>query len=117
MDKLESAQLDFMGAATALNVQTARLRLMIENYNSTLRDAREKCEALKDIVSERFTVDGYIEAGPMYEYSESLTKAFLAMKRAEIEPPEFLDIAPKPTLPEKGFASPYHPGDPNAPAY
>ena len=117
MDKLKSAQLDFMGAATALNVQTARLRLMIENYNSTLRDAREKCEALNDLVSDRFTVDGCIEDAHMHEYSERLTKAFLSMERAEITPPEFLDIAPKPTSLEKGLTSPYHPGDPNAPKY
>ena len=117
MDELESAQLDFMGAAIALNVQTARLRLMIEKYNATLRDTREKCETLADLVSEHFMVDGTIEDGPMYEYSESLTRAFLSMERAEIAPPEFLDVAPKPVLKAKGLTSPYHPGDPNAPAY
>lgn len=117
MDKLKSAQLDFMGAAIALNVQTARLRLMIEKYNATLRDTREKCETLNDLVSELFMADGTIENGPMYEYSESLTKSFLSMRRAEITPPEFLEVAPKPVLEVKGLTSSYHPGDPNAPEY
>ena len=124
MEKTSLLRLDAQGSIIGLNVICGQIRSGLMRFNDQVEKARENATALvQALESEWAAKDNTGETGPHMATLESeiaLLHKFLEDERNKPIPiPEYTNLTPNapPIKSDERLSSPYHPGDPNAPAY
>ena len=124
MEKTSLLRLDAQGSIIGLNVICGQIRSDLMRFNDQVEKARENATALVQTLEvEWATKDNAGETGPHMATLESeiaLLHKFLEDERNKPIPiPEYTNLTPNVPIimGGMGLTSPYHPGDPNAPAY